>query len=133
MVAVRISSWIIRIAGVGALLLGLLSWIIGMNLIPFHMLFGITLTLSFLILSIILVCSRGTRMQGGIGIVYALLVLVFGVTQSGLLTGDLHWLIQTAHLLVGVGAMGLAGGFTKRLKSSEQISGATTTQPQAAQ
>jgi hypothetical protein len=31
------------------------------------------------------------------------------VTQVTLLVGSLHWLIQTAHLLVGLGALALAG------------------------
>jgi hypothetical protein len=104
---VRILNWIARIAGVGALLLGLTIWITGINIAPIHMLFGITLTLSFLILSIILVFTRGMRLLGAAGIIYALIVPVFGVTQDTLLTGDLHWLIRVAHMLVGLGALTL--------------------------
>jgi hypothetical protein len=106
MTAVRIINWIARIAGVVTLLLGLTFWVTGLNSIPgIHMLFGITFTLSFLILSIIMIFARGVRPLGVVGIIYALIIPVFGVTQAGLLVGDLHWLIRLAHMLVGIGAM----------------------------
>jgi hypothetical protein len=106
MTAVRIINWIARIAGAGALLLGLTFWVTGLNSIPgIHMLFGITLTLAFLILSIIMVFTSGVRLLGVVGIIYALILPVFGVTQAGLLVGDLHWLIRFAHMLVGIGAL----------------------------
>jgi len=107
MTAVRILTWIARIAGVGALLLGLTFWIIGINIVAIHMLFGLTLTLSFLIVSMIMMLTSGMRVLGVAGIIYALIVPLFGVTQAGLLTGDLHWLIRVAHMLVGLGALTL--------------------------
>ena len=73
------------------------------------MLFGLTVALSLLILGIVGVFTRGLRLLGAIGIVYALILPVFGLTQATLLVGSLHWLIQTAHLLVGLGALALAG------------------------
>jgi hypothetical protein len=73
------------------------------------MLFGLTVTLALLVMSIIAVSTRGMRIWGIAGIVYALIVPVFGLTQFNILSGDLHWLIQTAHMLVGIGAMVLTG------------------------
>jgi hypothetical protein len=97
------------VAGLGALTLGLLFWIANLNFISIHMLFGLIVALSLLILGIVGVFTRGLRLLGAIGIVYALIVPTFGVTQATLLEGSLHWLIQTAHLLVGLGALALAG------------------------
>ena len=58
------------------------------------------------------------RGLGAIGIVYAFIVPIFGVTQQKILVGDLHWLIETAHLVVGAGALVLigtiSGRFTRR-------------------
>lgn len=107
MVAVRIIVWIARVTGLGALALGLLFWIFQIGFITLHMLFGLTLTLSLLVLSIVLVCTRGMRLLGAAGVVYALIIPVFGLTQATLLVGSMHWLIQTAHLLVGIGALAL--------------------------
>jgi hypothetical protein len=109
MIIVRIIRGVAGVAGLGALTLGLLFWIANMNFISIHMLFGLTVALSLLILGIVGVFTRGLRLLGAIGIVYALILPVFGLTQSTLLVGSMHWLIQTAHLLVGLGGLALAG------------------------
>ena len=109
MIIVRIIRGIAGVAGLGALTLGLLFWIANMNFISIHLLFGLTVALSLLILGIVGVLTRGLRLLGAIGIVYALILPVFGLTQATLLVGSLHWLIQTAHLLVGLGGLALAG------------------------
>ena len=109
MIAVRILQWVAGLAGLGALALGLLFWIAQVDDINIHMLFGLTVALALLVLSIVMVATRGTRLLGAVGIVYAFILPVFGLTQSGILIGSLHWLIQAAHLLVGLGALALAG------------------------
>ena len=109
MTVVRIIQWIAGIAGLGALALGLLFWIAQIDLLNIHMLLGLTVALALLVLSIVMVATRGMRLLGAIGIVYAFILPVFGLTQSGILTGSTHWLIQVAHLLVGLGALALAG------------------------
>jgi len=109
MTVVRVIQWIAGIAGLGALVLGLLFWIAQVDLINIHMLLGLTVALALLVLSIVMVATRGMRLLGAVGIVYALLLPVFGLTQSEILIGSMHWLIQAAHLLVGVGALALAG------------------------
>jgi hypothetical protein len=106
---VRIIQWIGGIAGLGALTLGLLFWIAQIDLRNVHMLFGLIVALSLLVLGIVGVFTRGMRVLGVVAIVYALIVPVFGLTQATLLVGSLHWLIQTAHLLVGLGALALIG------------------------
>jgi len=108
-IAVRIIQWVAGLAGLGALALGLLFWVAQVDDINIHMLFGLTVALALLVLSIVMVATRGVRLLGAVGIVYALILPVFGLTQSGILIGSLHWLIQAAHLLVGLGALALAG------------------------
>jgi hypothetical protein len=109
MIAVRTIQWIAGIAGLIALVLGLLFWIANLDFINIHMLLGILVALSLLILGIVGVFTKGLRVLGVIGIVYAPLMLIFGLRQATLLVGNLHWLIQTAHLLVGLGALALIG------------------------
>ena len=53
--------------------------------------------------------------MGAIGIVYAFIVPIFGVMQQMILVGDLHWLVETAHLVVGFGALALIGAIGERL------------------
>ena len=121
MIAVRIIRGIAGVAGLGALTLGLLFWIANLNFIGLHMLFGLTVALSLLTLGIVGVFTSGMRLLGVIGIVYALIVPAFGVTQATLLVGGLHWLIQTAHLLVGLGALALAGILSTRYLRLKQV------------
>ena len=109
MIAIRIIRGIAGVAGLGALTLGLLDWIANVSFIGIHILFGLTVALSLLVLSIMVVFTREMRLLGAVGIVYALILPVFGLTQATLLVGSLHWLIQAAHLLVGLGALALAG------------------------
>jgi hypothetical protein len=125
----RITQTILGIAGLVALILGLLFWIAKIDLITFHMLFGLIVAITLLITGIIAVSTRGMRIWGIVAIVYAVIVPIFGLTQHGLLTGNLHWLIQTLHMLVGIGAMALAGAISARylaLKRTSVKSSATS-------
>jgi hypothetical protein len=96
------------------LVLGLLFWITQISFISIHMLLGLTGALSLLVLGTVAVFTRGLRPLGAGSMVYAFIVPAFGLTQSLILVGNLHWLIQTAHLLVGIGAMALAQVIDKR-------------------
>jgi hypothetical protein len=121
MITMRIIRIISGVAGLGALLLGLLYWIVNINLVNIHMLFGLALALTLLVMSGIAVSTKGMRVWGIAGIVYALIVPVFGMTQATILIGDLHWLIRTAHLLVGIGAMALIGTMVARYMTLKRI------------
>ncbi len=129
--AVRIIRIVAGIAGLVALALGLAFWIAQLNFLSIHMLFGLIVALSLLILAIIAVFTRGLRLLGAISIVYALIVPAFGVTQSGLLVGGSHWLIQTLHMLVGIGALALMGIISERYLRLKQTASEVTSQPQA--
>lgn len=131
MMTTRIIQIIIGIAGLVALTLGLLIWIANIDLISIHMLFGLIVALTLLIMSIIAVSTRGMRIWGIAGIVYALIVPVFGLTQFGILIGNLHWLIQTAHMLVGIGAMVLAGIMSARYAKLKHTMAKSAASPQA--
>jgi hypothetical protein len=105
----RILQIVVGIAGLCALTLGLLFWIANIDLINIHMLFGLLVALGLLIMSILALTVRGLRVLGVVGIVYAIIVPIFGLSQFNILVGNLHWLIQTLHMLVGIGAMALTG------------------------
>lgn len=110
----RIIVIIVDLAGLGALVLGLLIWIANIDLIDIHLLFGLFVTLGLLLMSILALTTSRLRLWGIAGIVYAIIVPTFGESQSTLLAGNLHWLIQTLHLLVGIGAIVLTGALATR-------------------
>ncbi len=76
--------------------------------------------LTLLVISLLAVFTRGLRILGIVGILYAFVLPVFGMNQVLLLIGSLHWLIQVAHLLVGIGALVLAGMMGVRYKQARK-------------
>src|SRR5215471_18998048 len=118
----RLLQIIVGLAGLCALVLGLLIWIANIDLTDVHMLFGLLVTLGLLVMSIIALTASGLRIWGLVGIVYAIILPIFGEAQSNIFTGNLHWLIQALHTLVGIGAIVLTGALGARyrtLKRSE--------------
>ena len=113
----RLLQIVMGITGLCALVLGLFIWIANIDLTDIHMLFGLLVTLGLLVMSIIALTASGLRIWGMIGIVYAIVVLIFGVSHSTIFVGNLHWLIQTLHLLVGIGAIVLTGFLTARYRT----------------
>ena len=114
---VQIVQIVLRAAGATVLVLGLLFWTGNfLALIPIHMLAGLLVVLSLWTLA-----GLAARASVGIGrvalaVVWGLIVPVLGVTQSGLLPGDLHWIVQLLHLLIGIGALGQGEGLAARIK-----------------
>jgi hypothetical protein len=109
-------DWIIRLAGTGALVLGLLIWTLNLDVVSIHMLFGLVVALSLLVISLLSAFTRELRIAGVIGVVYAFIVPLLGLNQETLLTGSLHWLIEVLHLLVGIGALAFAGVLSMRYR-----------------
>ena len=97
-----------------------------------HMLFGLIVAFALLILAVITVFSSGLRRLGAIGIVYAFIVPIFGVTQQMILVGNLHWLVETAHLVVGFGALALIGVIGERIARRKTAAVTTSTTSEAA-
>ncbi len=113
----RILQIIVGLAGLCALVLGLVIWVANIDLTDIHTLFGLLVTLGLLAMSIIALTARGLRIWGLVGIVYAIIVLIFGVSQSNILAGHLHWLTQALHTLVGIGAIVLTGFLGARYRT----------------
>ena len=107
-ITIRLTIWIARVPGVGTQLLGWLSLIATSTSFIFtHMVLGIIFALLLLTLSLIQLLTGRMRLLGASGIVYTLMLTALGFTQTGLLEGPMHWLIQTAHVVIGFGALAL--------------------------
>ena len=116
-----IARWIVRLCGLFQIVTGLLFWSgNAVTMVQFHMLTGILLVLSLWVLTFVGARSGAPGTLVGFAAVWGAVVFVFGMSQSGLLPGDLHWIIQTLHLLVGVAAIAIAerlGAIVKRHRS----------------
>lgn len=116
-VTLTVAQMLVRITGVLLLILGLLIWTENAgNLIGIHMLLGLVLVLSLLVLAVVST-QAGVPMglAGGVAVL-ALIVLALGMTQASLLPGSSHWIIQVIHLLIGMAAVGSAEAIGGRLR-----------------
>lgn len=119
----RIASIVLRLCGALAVILGILFWSGNtLNLIPIHMLLGLLVVLSLWIVGIGQAFSSGGSwpLAGG-ALLLGLLVIVVGMTQSSLLVGPFHWVIQVVHLLLGILAVGIGQTTAARWRSSSAI------------
>ena len=101
--------WAIRVTGVAQIALGLAFWTGNLlTMIPAHMLNGLVFVV-LLEVQAVLAAFRGVSWRlVALTVVVGLIVPVLGMTQFQILPGDFHWVVQLAHLVIGVLAIGLA-------------------------
>ena len=112
-----VAQMTIRISGVILIILGILFWTgHALGLVSLHMLLGLILVLALWALAFI-----GARAGVGAGtvslaIAWGIITIFFGIAQTSILTGSMHWVIQLLHLLVGLAAMGIGEGLAAKIK-----------------
>jgi hypothetical protein len=115
--ATTAAQMLVRVTFVVQLVLGVLFWTgNALDLVPLHQTIGFLLVFGLWTLAA-LAARAGVRPPlVALAAVWGLVVLVLGLTQTRLLTGSAHWLIEVLHLLVGVAAVGMAEGLAARVK-----------------
>jgi len=76
------------------------------GLVGLHMAIGALFVLAFWIIA-----AMGISRAKGLAafaFLWGALVLAVGMTQRGILIGDLHWIIRVVHLVIGIAAMPIA-------------------------
>jgi hypothetical protein len=107
--AMRIASIVLSFSGLIALILGLLFWgHKATHLIPLHMLLG------FLVMGALWVVGIGQAFfRGGswsvaaCALIVGILLAVLGITQTSLMVGEYHWVVQIVHLALGLSAIAI--------------------------
>ncbi|HEX5407783.1 MAG TPA: hypothetical protein VFX16_36405 [Pseudonocardiaceae bacterium] len=113
---IAIACTVVIVAGIPQLVLGMLFWAgIGRGLIPVHETIGSVLVLSLLTLAILAARAGAPVGLVVLVIVWALVLPFVGIGQTDILVGSLHWIIQAIHLLLGLGAMGMASVLAARV------------------
>jgi hypothetical protein len=122
---VRITIMIMRLLVLIALILGILFWtnVVKGPLVVVHMGLGLLIALLLLILGGFIVTVKGRNIGLAIGaFVLAIGMVALGLGQQSILAASpLHWIIQVAHLLLGLLAIGMAemiAGRYKRLRAA---------------
>jgi hypothetical protein len=108
----------VRVAGVIQLLLGLAFWTGNLlGLVDLHVLNGILLVLGLWTQAALAARAGVEPRLVAVAAVWGLVVVIVGLTQTDLLTGSLHWLIQVIHLLLGIGLLDLADTLATKAKA----------------
>jgi hypothetical protein len=119
-VVLTVCQMLVRVTGVLLLVLGLLIWTENaLGLISWHMLLGLVLVIALIVLAGVSVRAGVPVSLAASTIVVGLVLLALGVTQTSILLGSTHWIIQVVHLLLGLSAvmMGeIIGGRLRRLR-----------------
>lgn len=112
-------QWIIRLTGITEIVLGGLFWSgAALTLVPIHMLIGCVLVLALWVLSAV---AGAAGVRGGpvaLGFLWGVVVIALGLTQTRILVGSGHWIVRLAHLAVGLAAIGMGEGLTRRVKQA---------------
>jgi hypothetical protein len=107
--AARVADVIVRVMAVILIVLGVLIWTGNFDgLIPVHITAGVILVLTLWTLAVLAAVAGINRGLIVLAIVWGLIVPVLGLTQTQLVYGSAHWVIQVIHLLVGIGAIAQA-------------------------
>ena len=110
------AQWTVRIAGLIALLLGILHWIgSGGGIVGLHMLVGVILVAGLWTLAALGLRAGTGPVLPAVAAAWGIATVLFGVTQERILPGDGHVVVQVAHLLVGVGAIGIGEALGARI------------------
>jgi len=116
--AATVCQMLVRVIGPILIILGVLFWTgNALMLVPLHMLLGLVVVLLLWALAALAAFARVPAGVVAFAAVWGLVVPALGVTQTGLLPGDLHWIVQILHLAVGLVALVLADRLGRRIKT----------------
>jgi hypothetical protein len=108
---------VVRLAGLILIVLGILFWTgHADSLVGVHTVIGIVLVLSLWVLATLASQSGVPAGLVAAAVGWGVVTIALGLTQERWLPGDAHWVIQVLHLLVGLGAIGLAETLGARIR-----------------
>ena len=108
----------IRVLWVVQLVLGIIFWTgNALGLVDLHQLIGLLLVVGLWTQAVLAARAGVPAGLVAAAAVWGLLVPIVGLSQTNLLTGGAHWVIQVIHLLLGIGLIGLAENLATRAKA----------------
>src|SRR5688572_15644897 len=101
---IRYASAVVTIAGILALVSGLVFWVGGApSLVTMHMLLGFLTVAGLWIIGIAqALSSGGSSILAAIAFLVGTLTIYIGMNQTAMFLGEYHWLIQLSHLVLGI-------------------------------
>jgi len=120
--ATTVAQLLVRSTGLVQIILGVVFWTGNLlNLIPLHTVIGLVLVLALWTLAVLAMRAGVPVGLVALALVWGLITVIFGMTQTQLLPGPAHVVIRVLHLVVGLGAMGLGEQLARRIKGTETL------------
>jgi len=118
---IRYATAIVTLAGILALVSGLILWFgTAPGLQSMHMLLGFLTVAGLWTLGIAQLRSKGgSSTLAALAIFLGALTIYIGMNQTTMLPGEHHWLVQIGHLLLGIVCVGLGHVAAARQRRSE--------------
>jgi hypothetical protein len=106
---IRIGSAVLTVAGLLALISGLLFWTgTALNLMTLHMLLGFLAVGALWVIGLAQAFSQGgSWVVAFCALIVGAAMMVIGMMQSSLMVGEFHWVVQLIHLLLGLLTIGI--------------------------
>lgn len=112
--AMRIMVWIVSVAGLAILALGVLGgmaqlvgWIAPEDVIAVQIVVSLLTTLALVSLSLVAICMKGMRRIGVFGVIDACIIPIL-LMQAIIFNGRTSWLVLATYLLIGIDVLTLA-------------------------
>lgn len=110
------AQWTVRIAGLVTLVLGIIIWVGAPGMIyPLHMLLGIILTAGLWSLAVLGLRAGTGPALPAVAVAWSVVMVLFGLNQVQILP-DNQALVEVAHLLVGLVAIGIGEALGARIR-----------------
>jgi hypothetical protein len=104
----RLLKLLLRLWGLGALLLGLAFWAgYALSWQTVHIVFGLLLVVTLWATAVLAIRADTHRALSMVAFLWGIAVVAFGYEQAAILPGPMHWIVALAHLAAGGIAMGL--------------------------
>ena len=106
---IHTASAVLTLAGLLALISGLLFWTgTALNLMALHMLLGFLAVGALWLIGVAQTFAPGgSWIIAAFALIVGAVMIVIGIMQSSLLTGEFHWIIQVIHLTLGLLTIGI--------------------------
>jgi hypothetical protein len=116
MTATLAAQWTVRVAGLITLVLGLIIWVGAPGMLyPLHLLLGIILTGGLWALALLGLHAGTGPVLPLVAVAWSILMVLFGLNQVQILP-ESQALIEVAHLVVGLVAIGIGEALGARIR-----------------
>jgi hypothetical protein len=113
-----VAQMTVRACGAVLIVLGILIWTGHFDqFTDVHKFFGIVLVLGLWTLAFLGARAGVPTGLVVVAVVWGLIAPALGLTQENILVGGWHWVVQVLHLLIGLGAIGLAERLGSMIKA----------------